>query len=97
MHLLHDTGLPLGEGNVATRLVLDEFDLNLSALATGLIIIIVLVLGAHAIPSRDVGVGGAVTGSGLLEVLVGGRGFLVCEGRHVGHDERKAEREIRAK
>lgn len=76
---------------MATRLVLDEFDLNLSALATRLVFIIVLLLGAHAIPSGDVGgVGGAITGgSGLLEVLVGRSGFLLTEGSHVGHDERK--------
>jgi len=44
--LLHDTGLPLGEGNVATRLIRDELDLNLSALASWLIIIIVVVVGS---------------------------------------------------
>lgn len=76
---------------MATGLILDELDLNLSALATGLVFIVVFLLGAHAIPSGHVGVlGGAITGgSGLLEVLVGGSGFLLAEGSHVGHGERK--------
>jgi hypothetical protein len=32
-HLLHNTGLALGKGDVATRLVGDELDLNLATLA----------------------------------------------------------------
>ena len=52
----------------------------------GVILIIVIILSAHAIAFGDVVVGGAVTGSGLLEVLVGGRGFLLTEGSDVGHD-----------
>ena len=71
---------------MATRLILNEFDFDLSALTTGLILIIVIILSAHAIAFGDVVVGGAVTGSGLLEVLVGGRGFLLTEGSDVGHD-----------
>lgn len=45
-HLLHDSGLALGKGDVTTRLVGDEFDLNLPPFATGLIIIIVIVVGS---------------------------------------------------
>lgn len=75
---------------MATGLILDEFDLDLSTLATGLVVIVVLVLGAHAITLGDVvlGVGGAVAGSsGLVEVVVGGgRGILLTDGRDVGHD-----------
>jgi hypothetical protein len=44
-NLLHDARLPLGKCDVATRLVCDELDLNLSALATGLIIVIIVVVG----------------------------------------------------
>jgi hypothetical protein len=47
-HLLHDTGLALGEGNVSTRLVLDELDLNLPALAAGLVVVVVVVVGGRA-------------------------------------------------
>jgi hypothetical protein len=48
-YLLHDAGLALGEGDVATRLILDELDLDLSALAAGLVIIIVVVVGSLAL------------------------------------------------
>lgn len=43
--LLHDTGLALGECDVATRFIGDELDLNLSSLTSGLVIIIVIVVG----------------------------------------------------
>lgn len=86
-HLLHDTSLPFREGNVATGLVLDELDLNLSTLATGLIVIVVVVLGAQTAAFGDVVVSGAVASSrGLLEVFVGGRrGILLTNGSDVGH------------
>ena len=44
-YLLHDTGLALGEGDVATRLVADELDFNLAPLATTLLIVIIVVVG----------------------------------------------------
>jgi len=44
VRLLHDTGLPLGECDMATRLVSDELDLDLSSLTSGLIIIVVVVV-----------------------------------------------------
>src|SRR3712207_3209929 len=47
-YLLHDTGLALGKGNVATRLVLDELDFNLSSLAAGLVVVVVIVVGGSA-------------------------------------------------
>lgn len=81
--LLHDTSLPLGEGNMATRLVLNELDLNLAALTAGLVIIIVVVLGTHAAALGTTGVS-AVTG--LLEVIVGGRKLLLTNSSHVGHN-----------
>lgn len=43
-HLLHDTSLPLRESNVTTRLVLDEFDIDLPPLAPRLAIVIVVVV-----------------------------------------------------
>jgi hypothetical protein len=46
-HLLHDTGLSLGKGNVATRLVGDKLYLNFSSLTATGIIIIVAVVGSR--------------------------------------------------
>lgn len=45
-NLLHNTSLALREGDMATRLVGNELDLNLAALTSGLIIIIVIVVGS---------------------------------------------------
>jgi hypothetical protein len=83
-YLLHDTRLPLRERDVATRLILDKLDLNLSALATGLIIIVVVVVGAHTRSLGAAVVSGAVTG-GLLQVILGGRRVLLTDGSDVGH------------
>lgn len=47
-HLLHDAGLALGEGDVPTRLVLDELDLDLAALTAALLVVIVIVVGGGA-------------------------------------------------
>ena len=47
-YLLHDTSLALGESNMATRLILDELDLNLPALAARLVVVIVVVVGSGA-------------------------------------------------
>ena len=41
-HLLHDAGLAFGKGNVSSRFVLDELDVNLPSLAAGLILVIVI-------------------------------------------------------
>ena len=46
-YLLHDTSLALGKGNVSTRLVGDELDLNLAALAAALLIVIIVVHGIN--------------------------------------------------
>ena len=51
-YLLHDTSLALGEGDVPTRLVLDELDLNLSSLAAGLVIIVVVVAARARLTPR---------------------------------------------
>lgn len=47
-YLLHDAGLALGEGDVPARLVLDELDLNLPALAARLVVIVVVVVGSRS-------------------------------------------------
>lgn len=69
---------------MATRLILDELDLNLSALATGLVIVVVVVVGAHARTLGTAVVSGAVTG-GLLQVVLGRRRVLLTDGSDVGH------------
>lgn len=44
-HLLHDTRLPLREGDVSTRLVLNELDLDLTALTARLVVVVIIVVG----------------------------------------------------
>lgn len=70
---------------MATRLILDELDLNLSALATGLVLIIIVVVGAHARAFGTAVVSGAVTG-GLLQLVLSGRRVLLTNSGDVGHD-----------
>ena len=68
-HLLHDSRLALGEGDVTTRLVLDELDFNLPPLAARLVVVIVVVVGSSA-GARTLdasALGGAVA---VLEVVV---------------------------
>lgn len=43
-HLLHDTSFSLREGNVPSRLVLNELDLNLATLTAGLRVFIVIIV-----------------------------------------------------
>lgn len=81
-YLLHDTGLALGECNVAARLVADELDLNLATLAADLILIIVIVIGSGrtlALDATSLGGGRAIANRVRL-VEVGGRGLVVLVG-----------------
>jgi hypothetical protein len=84
-YLLHDAGLALGKSNVSTRLVLDELDLNLSALASGLVIVVVVVVG-----SRAWALGAAVRVAdveGAIAIVVQRRRrVLVVVGDFRGHD-----------
>jgi hypothetical protein len=82
-YLLHDTGLPLGEGDVATRLILDKLDLNLAALTARLVVIIIIVLGAHAVALGPAGISAVAS---LLQVIVLAGGEFLVDGSHVGHD-----------
>lgn len=70
-HLLHDAGLALGKGNVSTRLVLDELDLNLATLTAGLVVVVVVIVGGGglALALDAAGLGVAVVE--LLFVVVG--------------------------
>ena len=85
-YLFHDSSLALGEGDVATRLVCDELDLNLAALAAGLVVVVVLVVGSGAwalcaavgIADIELAVAGAV-------VVDRGRRVLVVVGDFRGH------------
>jgi hypothetical protein len=45
-HLLHDTSFALREGDVPTRLVLNELDLDLAPLAARLVVVVVVVVGS---------------------------------------------------
>lgn len=83
-YLLHDTGLALGEGNVTTRLILDKLDFNLATLATGLVVVVVVVASsAHA---TALAVDGTV--ARLLQVVLRRRGVLVGDnGGEIGHGE----------
>ena len=87
-YLLHNTSLALGEGDVATRLILDKLDLNLAALTARLVVVIIIVLGAHA-----TALGAAVVRAvaGLLQVIVTRREFLLADGSHIGHGWRVVE------
>jgi hypothetical protein len=85
-HLLHDTGLALGEGDVPPRLVLDELDLDLPALAAGLVVVVVVVvlgraraLGAAVCIALDES---AVVGEVVVDA---GRRVLVVVGDLRGH------------
>lgn len=100
-YLLHDTGLPLGEGNVATRFILNKLDFDLPALATGLVFIIIVVVArrahARAFGAAVVsGSGGGGAVAGLLQLVLGGRGILLGgDGRHVSHDGATKREETR--
>lgn len=70
-YLLHDARLPLGEGNVSTRLVLNELDLDLATLAAGLVVVVVVIVvgGGLALALDTARLGIAVVE--LLFVVVG--------------------------
>ena len=83
-YLLHDAGLALGEGDVAARLVLDELDLNLPALAAGLVIVVVVVVGSRA-RALGAAVGVAEAERAIAVVVDRGRRVLVVVGDFRGH------------
>jgi hypothetical protein len=83
-YLLHDAGLALGKGDVATRLVLDELDLDLPALTARLVVVIVVVVGRRARAlGAAIGIGGV---EGAVAVVVQlRRRVLVVFGDLAGH------------
>ena len=83
-YLLHDTSLSLGEGDMATRLVLNELDLDLAPLATGLVIVIIVVVGSAG--TRALDASALERAIAVLQIVVGGgRVGLVIVGELVGH------------
>lgn len=90
--LLHDTRLALGEGDVATRLVLDELDLDLPALTAGLLFIVVVGVVGTTLGAAILRCGAVAGGGGLLQLFLGGRSILLSDGRDVGHDGSKEAR-----
>lgn len=89
-YLLHDTSLALGEGDVTTRFVLDELDLNLPPLAARLVVVVVVVVrggGGGALALDAASFAGAIT---VLEIIVHtGRIVLVVLGDFASHDARR--------
>lgn len=66
-HLFHDSRFALREGDVSTRLVLNEFDLDLATFASGLVVIVVVVVGGgRGALSLDT----TSLGSAILELLL---------------------------
>jgi hypothetical protein len=86
--LLHDAGLALGEGDVATRLVLDELDFDLPSLATGLVLIVVVVVHVFVGPGALDAAAGIASGVAIASdlIVLAGRGVLVVLGDLGGHD-----------
>jgi hypothetical protein len=86
-YFLHNASLALGECNVSPRFVLDELDLNLSALATGLVIVVVVVVGSAGTWTLDAAVFAGLDAVAIADarVIVGGRGVLVVFGEFAGH------------
>ena len=83
-HLLHDTSLSLGECDMATRLISDELDLNLSALASWLIIIVVVVVCGSLTRSLDATRFNCVAIADSVLIESRGRTLVVLVG-DVGH------------
>lgn len=83
-HLLHDSRFPLRKGNVTTRLVLDELDVNLPPLAAGLavIVVVVVVVVDGATLGRAVGIVAVSLAEAVIEVR-GRELVVVCEVRHI--------------
>ena len=87
-HLLHDTSLALGKGDVTAGFVLDEFYVDLSTLLAALLIIVVVVVGVRA---RALGASGRVGAQGpiavVVVVVVRGRHGRIVVGDFSGHDD----------
>lgn len=83
-YLLHDSGLALRESDMATRLVLDKLDLDLPPLATGLVIIVVVVVGSAGTLTLDAAVL-HLEAVAISDVVVAWRRVAVVLGDFGGH------------
>ena len=81
-NLLHDTRLALRECDMATRLIGDELDLDLSALTSGLVIIIVIVVSSGGTLAFDAATVRVAISNG---VVVEGRGGTFVGIGDIGH------------
>lgn len=76
---------------MATRLVLDELDLNLSSLAAGLVVVVVVIVGSGA-RTLDAAV---LHAHGAIAVVVDGRRrVLVVLGNFAGHGGESRQRVV---
>lgn len=75
---------------MSARLVLDELDLNLSPLAAGLVVVVVIVVGGRTRPFRAsiciAGDKGAIAIANTLVVVNRRRWVLVVVGDFAGHN-----------
>lgn len=79
---------------MATRLILDEFDLDLATLTARLVVLVfIFVASTHARAFGAAVLQGAVTGSGSgsSQLILGRSGLLVCDISDVGHGEQRVE------
>lgn len=83
-HLLHDSSFTLGERDVPSRFILDEFDLNLPPFATWLVVVVIVVVGGSSRGALTLDAS-AFTISQV--VLVGRRANRVLIGNFRGHDD----------
>ena len=95
LYLFHDPGLTFREGNVSTRLILDELDVNLPPLPTRLVIIVVVIVAgcadARALDTATLG----ATVPGRESIVLGAGGLLVIGIGDVGHGRcRKVTKEV---
>ena len=79
-HLLHDACLALGEGDVPTRFVLDEFNVDLPSFTTRLVVVIIVIVGGGA----DARSFDATVLPTLCAVAVTGRNRVVVNRRRLG-------------
>lgn len=86
-YLFHDAGLSLGEGDVASRFVVDEFDFNLATFATALLFVFLFILttGALALDAATLGRATVADRLRFFDFALR-RGLLVLFG-NVGHGE----------
>lgn len=72
---------------MSARLVLDELDLNLSSLATGLVIVVVVVVGSAGTWSLHAAALALLDAIAVADtIVVAGRRVLVVFGEFAGHD-----------